>query len=128
MSDKTDTERFQLAGWRTEAANLKKRVREQETLISVLNQQIVDMTQQAQDRFNMILFPRKMALRREHLITLHNVMEHCRKYGTLTPLDDFSKCGFNDHRTLQRSCNKFVEEGLLVKIKGNPVAYALPGE
>jgi len=126
LTKTSQTERFQLAGWRTEAANLKKRVNDQESLISVLNQQIVEMTDREQARFSMILFPRDISLRREHIITLHNVMEHCRKYGTITPLTDYTKCGFSDHRTLQRSCNRFVDDNLLVKIKGNPVSYTLP--
>lgn len=122
----SDTEKFQLAGWRTEAANLKRTVRQQEELISVLNNTIVELTTQNQDRFSMMLFERNIKLRREHLITLHNVMEHCRKYGSITPNTDYAQCGFGDHRTLQRTCNRFVEEGLLIKIKGNPVAYSLP--
>tara|TARA_B110000444_G_scaffold149867_1_gene140204 strand:- start:1575 stop:1958 length:384 start_codon:yes stop_codon:yes gene_type:complete len=121
----TDPERFQLAGWRTEASNLKKKVREQEILIIDLNKQLTIIRNQQRERFGMILFPRNIEFRREHLITLHNVMEHIRRYGNLTPNTDFTSLGFNDHRTLHRTCNKFVEFGILTKTRANPTTFEL---
>lgn len=120
-----DPDKFQLAGWRSEASNLKKRVKEQDSLIEELNGKLSQMRIAQQSKFSMIIFPRNMDLRREHLITLHNVMEHIRRHGNITPNTDYITIGFQDHRTLHRTCNKFVDRGILVKTKGNPTTFEL---
>lgn len=121
-----ETERFQLAGWRTQASNLKKKVSEQEEVISSLNNQVSNLLREKQDRFEMIIIARDISLRREHIITLHNVLEFIRRYGEITPNTDYQTVGFTDHRTLQRTCNKFVDDGILIKTQGNPTAYSVP--
>jgi hypothetical protein len=121
-----ETERFQLAGWRTQASNLKKKVKEQDQIIEILNAQVSSLIQEKHQRFEMVMIERGITLRREHLITLHNSLEFIRRYGAITPNSDYGALGFTDHRTLQRTCNKFVEDGMLVKIQGNPTSYSIP--
>lgn len=123
-----ETERFQLAGWRTQASNLKKKVKEQDEIIDILNAQVSSLIQEKHQRFEMVMIERGINLRREHLITLHNVLEFIRRYGAITPNSDYAALGFTDHRTLQRTCNKFVEDEILVKIQGNPTSYSIPKE
>ena len=118
-------DRFQAMGWRNEASTLKKEVQRKQDRIESLNTEILDLKREREDRFRMIVIPRSIGLRREHLITLHNCLEFIRRFGSLTPHTDYTAIGFTEPRTLHRSCNKFVESGLLVKIGGNPTSFTV---
>tara|TARA_B100000579_G_scaffold426027_1_gene432640 strand:- start:164 stop:559 length:396 start_codon:yes stop_codon:yes gene_type:complete len=116
---------FHIAGYRKEAGLLRKKVRELERQNEELHSTIHEMKVRIESRFISVMLDREIGLRREHLISLHNTLEYCRRFGHLTPHEDFKTLGFKDHRTLHRSCNRFVDEGFLVKIRGNPTSFAL---
>ena len=120
-----DLEAFHIAGYRKEAGLLRKRVRELEDMNQDLNAKLLEVKSKLETRFISVMLDREIGLRREHLISLHNTLEYCRRFGHLTPHEDFRTLGFKDHRTLHRSCNRFVDEGFLVKIRGNPTSFAL---
>ena len=124
----SDITQFHAHGYKKEAQRLKKRVRELERFQERLMAENQEMKIQISSRFLRVNMDREINLRREHLITLHNALEHCRTYGELIPHEDFRSLGFSDHRTLHRSCNRFVDEGFLLKERSNPTVFKINPE
>lgn len=116
---------FQLHGYKKEAQQLKKRLKELEIRHERVIEENAQMKLKISRRFVRVNMDREISLRREHLITLHNVLEHLRSYGSLVPHEDFRGLGFQDHRTLHRSCNRFVDEGFLLKERSNPSVFKM---
>ena len=114
---------FQIHGYKKEAQILKKRVKALEEAAEIMKENNAKLRSDQSGRFVRITLARDISLRREHLITLHNVLEHLRTFGELVPHDDFKTLGFRDCRTLHRSCNRFVEEGFLQKERSNPSVF-----
>ena len=56
---------------------------------------------------------------------LSNIVE---RLASFIPHEDFKSLGFTDHRTLQRSCNRFVDEGFLLKERSNPTVFKINPE
>lgn len=119
---------FQLHGFKKEAQQLRKRVKELEISKERLSTENEKMKIKISGRFVRVTLDRTITLRREHLITLHNVLEHLRSFGELIPHEDFRSLGFQDHRTLHRSCNRFVDEGFLLKQRSNPSIFKMNPE
>ena len=128
MNDDCQINQFHKAGFKKEAQTLRKRVKELEKLQQRLIDENQQMKIQISSRFMRVNLCRNISLRREHLITLHNALEHCRTFGELIPHEDFKSLGFRDHRTLQRSCNRFVDEGFLLKERSNPTVFKINPE
>jgi len=124
----TDLNLFQIHGYKKEAQLLKRRVKDLEEACSIMKEQNAELRNGQSARFIRITLARDIGLRREHLITLHNVLEHLRTFGELVPHDDFQALGFRDCRTLHRSCNRFVEEGYLQKERSNPSVFKVSSE
>tara|TARA_B100000579_G_C22848894_1_gene866066 strand:+ start:6543 stop:6998 length:456 start_codon:yes stop_codon:yes gene_type:complete len=124
----TDATSLHEVGYRKEASLLKKENRSLRERIEYLEAENQDIRDSLVARFNRVHFDRENPLRRELLITLHNCLEHCRAFGEVVPHYDFVNLGFKDHRTLQRSCNKFAEIGFLIKIRSNPTSFKLNPE
>ena len=116
---------FQNAGYRKEASVLKSENRKLREALNVVEAENQDLRNTLEVRFPRILLPREIDLRRELLITLHNVLEHARAYGEVVPHFDHSSMGYTDHRTLHRSCNRFADMGLLKKVRSNPSSFVV---
>ena len=128
MTEECQINAFHQAGFKKEAQHLRKRVKELEKLQARLIDENHQMKIQISNRFMRVNLCRTISLRREHLITLHNALEHCRTFVELIPHEDFKSLGFSDHRTLQRSCNRFVDEGFLLKERSNPTVFKINPE
>tara|TARA_Y100001938_G_C8049168_1_gene410673 strand:+ start:1001 stop:1414 length:414 start_codon:yes stop_codon:yes gene_type:complete len=124
-NDEDAVQAFHNHGFKKEAQQLRKRVRELQALSNRLEMENQEMKVRITSRFIRVPLDRGISLRREHLITLHNVLEHLRSFGELIPHEDFRSLGFSDHRTLHRSCNRFVEEGFLLKQRSNPSVFKM---
>ena len=116
---------FQQAGYRKEASILRTENRKMKEQIEQLTAENLDLRDTITSRFTRIIIPREVKMRRELLITLHNSLEHIRAFGVLTPHWDHLSVGFDEHRTLHRSCNKFEDLGILKKIKSNPSSFVI---
>jgi len=123
--EEDSVERFRNAGYRKEASMLKTENRKLKDSINALEAENKDLRSTLEEKFPRVIISRDIELRRELLITLHNVLEHSRAFGEVTPHFDFRSMGYNDHRTLHRSCNRFVEMGLLEKIRSNPSSFVI---
>ena len=119
---------FQEHGFKKQAMLLKKRVKELEDCHELLQKENQIMKTRMTERYVRVNLERSITLRREHLITLHNALEHCRCFGELIPHEDYRSLGFNDHRTLHRSCNRFVDEGFLIRQRSNPTIFRINPE
>ena len=111
-----ELEQFHIVGYRREAGLLRKKVKELEAQRDELQDALAEVKKQQAIRFISVMMSRDIGLRREHLISLHNTLEYCRRFGHLTPHEDYRTLGFKDHRTLHRSCNRFVEFKKFTKI------------
>ena len=93
--------------------------------IEALEAENKDLRSTLEEKFPRVILSREIGLRRELIITLHNVLEHSRAFGEVTPHFDYGAMGYADHRTLHRSCKRFVDMGILAKVRSNPSAFVI---